>query len=620
MARLSDSAPTSSFQPLVVFIVSIAGLYFARQILIPLALALLLTFMLAPVVKRLETWHFGRVLAVITVVISALAVSGVLGWIVANQLVEVVNELPGYTENIHRKMEVVRGPKGGSLAKFAESLQGLSNDLASLAVSREPANKVKSSTPGKQKEALPVQIVQPPSNPMQAFRDLAGPALGLLSATGIVVVFAIFMLMEHEDLRNRLFRLAGLNQINVMTQALDDAAQRVSRYLLMQVLVNAFFGCVVGAGLYFIGVPHALLWGVLGMLLRFLPYVGPLIAGAMPLILALAVSEGWKAPILTVVLFGITEMVVGNVVEPWLYGAHTGISALAILVAAVFWTVVWGTVGLVLSTPLTVCLIVLGRHVPQLEFLNVLLGDDPGLPSEAHYYQRLLAMDQREAHAVLESLLKTRSVSEIYDQVIVPALSLAEQDRHTGALNEAREQFIVNSINESVLQLAPAQPQAESSNKAEDLVPSEGNGIRKEYHDYRVLCIPAKDTADEITGAMLAQLLEHAGFVALSFPVTDNPAELLRGISTAPGDIIVVSSLPPFALLHAQRLNKQLRAQFPECKIVVGLWTYPTENAGAEQRISKAFGTVVTTLQQAVDELIATAESDSQIREAASQE
>ena len=618
MARLSDSAPTSSFQPLVVFIVSIAGLYFARQILIPLALALLLTFMLAPVVKRLETWHFGRVLAVITVAISVLAVSGVLGWIVANQLVEAVNELPGYTENIHRKMEVVRGPKGGSLAKFAESVQGLSNDLASLAVAREPGNKVKSSTSGKQKEALPVQIVQPPANPIQAFRDLAGPVLSLLSATGIVVVFAIFMLIEHEHLRNRLFGLAGLNQINAMTQALDDAAQRVSRYLLMQVLVNAFFGCVVGAGLYFIGVPHALLWAVLGALLRFLPYIGPLIAGALPLILALAVSEGWKAPILTVVLFGITELVVGNVVEPWLYGAHTGISALAILVAAVFWTVVWGTVGLVLSTPLTVCLIVLGRHVPQLEFLNVLLGDDPGLPAEAHYYQRLLAMDQREAHAVLESLLKTRPVSEIYDHVILPALSMAEQDRHTGALSEPREQFIVNSINESVLQLAPAQPQAESSN-AEDVVGSESNGIRKEYHDYRVLCIPAKDAADEITGAMLAQLLEHAGFLALSFPVTDSPADLLRGISTSPEDIIVVSSLPPFALLHAQRLNKQLRAQFPDSKILVGLWTYPTESAGAEQRVNKAFGTVVTTLQQAVDELIAAAESDSQIRETASE-
>ena len=243
------------------------------------------------------------------------------------------------------------------------------------------------------------------------------------------------MLIKREDLRNRVLRLVGLGQISIMTQALDDAAQRVSRYLLMQFLVNACFGALFGTGLYFIGVPNPALWGVLAGLLRIVPYIGTMAAAALPIILSLAVFDGWLRPLLVFAVFAGLEVIIGNFVEPWLYGAHTGISSLALLVTTVFWTVLWGPAGLILSTPLTVCVVVLGRHFPQLSFLHILLGDDDVLEPEAQLYQRLLARDQPEARDIVDTFLKGKSLIELYDSVLIPALSLAEQDRHNGMID-----------------------------------------------------------------------------------------------------------------------------------------------------------------------------------------
>ena len=608
MARPAESSSSSSLQSVLVFFASIAILYFARQILIPLALALLFAFLFAPVVRFLESLRLGRVVSVVIVIVLSFAISGAIGWIVVTQLVNVTNSLPKYAENIRRKMETVRGPKGGSLATFVKSVQDLSTEFSAVLIQTPAPASAPSPLPTTttKKVLIPktpqapvvVQLPEQPSSPVQAFKDYAGSLLSVLETAAIVAVFTIFMLMERDHLRNRLFRLAGMQQINLMTQALDDAGQRVSRYLLMQGLVNALFGTVIGLGLYFIGVPNAWLWGALAALLRFLPYIGPLIGGLLPFILALAVFDGWRGPIMTFGLFLTTELLVGNVIEPWLYGAHTGISSLAILVAAVFWTGIWGTAGLVLSTPLTVCLVVLGRHVPQLEFLNVLLGDDPGLPSEAHFYQRLLAMDSREAHAILESMAAKTALVDIYDCTIVPALGMAEQDRHSGALTDTKEQFIVNSINESVLQLA---------SKGEHTNPAD---LAKPHPTFRILCVPAKDSADEVTAAMLAQLLEQAGFMALSFPVVENPVGLLRELATEENDVIFISSLPPFALLHAQRLNKELHEHLPGKRIIVGLWNYPADKAD-NARMARAFGCkIVTTLREAVAETWQIADPD----------
>jgi hypothetical protein len=362
----------------------------------------------------------------------------------------------------------------------------------------------------------------------------------------MVVIFTVFMLLKREDLRNRLLRLVGLGQLNIMTQALDDASGRVSRYLLMQFLVNASFGTLFGFGLYRIGVPNAVLWGVVAGILRIVPYVGTLVAATLPIALSLAVFDGWLRPLLVFLLVVGLELIIANFVEPWLYGAHVGISSLVLLVTAVFWTVLWGPAGLILSTPLTVCVVVLGRYVPQLSFLHILLGDQPVLAPEAQIYQRLLAMDQLEAQTIMGQFLKGRPLVELYDSVLIPALNMAEQDRHKGVIDAAREEFLFLSINEMIAELSEYQLATDGS--AEDSVPIPDAAERLSA---RIICLPAHDRADEITAAMLAQLLEQKGLAALSFPIVGpSPNEWLEWlalIETRGSDIVCISALPPYA-------------------------------------------------------------------------
>ncbi len=292
-----------------------------------------------------------------------------------------------------------------------------------------------------------------PIAPSEYLRDVVGPLTGILETAFIVVIFALFILLKREDLRNRLLRLAGSGQLNVMTQALDEASQRLGRYLLLQFLVNAGYGLLFGLGVYAIGIPHALLWGVVGGLLRFVPYVGTPIAALFPMTLALAVFPGWSQVGLTFLLYLFLELIIANLIEPWLYGAHTGVSSLAILVAAVFWVMLWGPVGLILSTPLTVCLILMGRYVPQLDFLEILLGDEPVLSPHAHFYQRLLALDDDEARDIASRHLKENPIANLYDSVLIPALGLAERDRHMNVLDETRRKFIHQSTRELIEEL-----------------------------------------------------------------------------------------------------------------------------------------------------------------------
>jgi len=365
----------------------IAALYFTREILVPLAFALTLTFLLTPAVTLLERLRIGRVPSVILTVLASMAAAGCIAWIIANQLVDVANQLPGYRQNIHAKIQALHNPGKGPLGRAAQSVKEIGQELSrpdapatSPAAPQIPKQRNAPTVPG---SPMPVQVVSDGTHGFTDLRALATPFLAPLGLTGIVIIFTIFMLVKREDLRNRLLRLVGLGQINIMTQALDDAAQRVSRYLLMQFLVNAGFGALFGAGLYFIGVPNAALWGVLAGLLRIVPYVGTMVAAALPIILSLAVFDGWLPPLLVFVLFASLELIIGNFVEPWLYGAHTGNSSLALLVTTVFWTVLWGPAGLILSTPLTVCVVVLGRYFPQLSFLHILLGDEEVLEAEA---------------------------------------------------------------------------------------------------------------------------------------------------------------------------------------------------------------------------------------------
>ena len=506
MSDLKGNPVSSNVWDVVRVVGIVAALYFAREVLVPLAFALTLTFVLTPVVKLLEKLRMGRFLSVVLALLITMAVFGWAGWIIGNQLVDVANQLPRYRQNIHAKIEALKSRGKGPLGRAAQSVKEIGQELSRPEKpAAPPARSIQNRKERNAGESAPapVQIVPSPSNELTDLRDLVTPFLRPLGLTGVVLIFAVFMLIKREDLRNRLLRLVGLSQLNVMTQALDDAAQRVSRYLLMQFLVNAGFGALFGTGLYFIGVPSPALWGVLAGILRIVPYVGTLFAAALPIVLSLAVFDGWQQPVLVFVLFAFLEMIAGNFVEPWLYGAHTGISSLALLVTTAFWTFLWGPAGLILSTPLTVCVVVLGRYFPPLSFLHILLGDEPALEAEAQLYQRLLAMDQQEGRAVIDSLLKEgKTLVEVYDSVLIPALSLAEQDRHKGTIDATREEFLFLSIGEMVAEFSESPPPRNSS--------PEGNGAQehrpRDGSEARVLCVPSHDRADEIVAAMLSQV------------------------------------------------------------------------------------------------------------------
>ncbi len=435
------------------------------------------------------------------------------------------------------------------------------------------------------------------------WKESVKPFLRPLAVFGMVLIFSLYLLIEHHDLRNRLFRLAGLQQINVMTQALDDATNRVSRYLMLQLLVNVCFGALFGTGLYLIGVPYAALWGAVAAILRIVPYAGSLIAAALPLLLSLAVFDGWMPPLLVFLLFATLELVTGNFVEPWLYGIHTGVSSLALLLTTIFWAVLWGPAGLILSTPLTVCVVVLGRYVPQFMFLHILLGDEAPLAAEAQIYQRLLAMDDQEARAVAERYLKEHSLAELYDLVLIPALILAEHDRHKGALSPAREEFLFLSMKEMLAELpgyslksAPAATEA-----IVEPVMEPAAEPTAEWLAARVICVPANDEADEISASMLAQVLELGGCAALAFPVDPDLIELVNVLKPAADDVICISSLPPFAFSNAKALSRKLRSRFPATRIVVGIWGFSGDADAALERFqSPRPERLVTSIEQAV--------------------
>lgn len=587
--------------PMLGVLLAITVLYLAREIFIPLSLALLLGFILSPLVKHLERWHMRRSLAVAMVVASSLVGLGLVGWVVSQQLVDVFNQIPAYKDNIRDKLVALSAGHNTSLNKVKNSVQELGKELSASTLEPPPNPSIADNQPkgvAAQSRPLPipVEVVEPPATVLQAARAIIGPLIVPLGTALVVIVFTAFMLLHQADLRNRLIRLTAPRELNVMTQALDEATERVSKFLLTQFIVNITFGVLVAAGLYFIGLPNALLWGVLAGLLRFIPYLGTITGGALPLILALAVFPGWEQPLLVFGLYTAIEVVTFNLIEPWAYGARTGISPLAILVAAVFWTTLWGPVGLILSTPLTVCVVVLGRYVPQLEFLFVLLGDEPVMPPAAQFYQRLLAMDHREAQAIAVDFLKANDPLALYDGVIVPALAMAEDDRHKGALEAGREEFIVQSITEFILEV----PQI-----SEDFAVENGKeaGKMPAEKPLEIVCIAAADQADQIVGTMLAQLLEAAGHTVTCLPPAESRSEDERILHQLdrPIDVVLISALPPFALLSARTISKRAHMQYPHAEIVIGLWQFSSTAKKAGERLDKIFpDPVVTSLADAI--------------------
>jgi predicted PurR-regulated permease PerM len=614
MSRARQDSP--ALNPLILLIGVILILYFARPVLIPLALALTLNFLLTPMVMWLQKLRMRRVPAVALVMLISIAVLGGLGWVVARQLLEVANDLPKYRLNIHNKIEALHFPVDSTLGRASESVKEIDREFSDSGTSYAtspsslPASKI---LPASQPQSpLPVQVVAAPASGLRYLRELLGPMLGPLGTAGMVLIFTVFILIKQEDLRDRFLRLVGVAQLHAMTLALDDAARRISRYLVMQFLVNACYGLCFGAGLFFIGIPNSILWGVIAGLLRIVPYAGALAATAFPVVLALAVFNGWGPPLLIVLLFAILELIASNIVEPWLYGAHTGISSLALLVTTVFWTMLWGWAGLVLAVPLTVCVIVMGRYVPRMSFLHVLLGDETALSVEAQFYQRLLALDQDDARTIANNFLKTHPLLKLYDEVLIPALTLAEQDRHKGALDETRESFFFLGVSEIISEMSVYRPE-EAAVKSRKLIARLRSPVRSELSSkfvepepssVRIFCLAANDRADEITCSMLAQLLERAGHGVLSLPVDSPFEEILTHLSPEPHDVICISALPPFAFAQASVLCQRIRMHLPQIKILAGIWGFSGDFDKAQERFgSTRPDRVVASMAHAVEQI-----------------
>jgi hypothetical protein len=434
-----------------------------------------------------------------------------------------------------------------------------------------------------------------------------GSMLVVMGSTGVVIVLVVFFLVRREDLRDRFIRLVGRGQVTVTTQALEDATTRVSRYLLMQLFINITFGVPIGVGLYFIGVPAAILWGILATALRFVPYIGAWGAAAPPIGLSMAISTGWIAPILTVGLFVMLELFISNVMEPWLYGKNTGVSSVAILVAAVFWTWLWGPVGLLLAVPLTVCLLVIGKHVPQLSFLDTLLGNEPVFELKKRVYQRLLAGDLEEAVELVEDHFEQSSLLEVYDTVLIPALASAETHWHRGDLDESRHKFIFQSLKETVQDLGERQQEIklkECNSESNKECADSSLVDRTDPSRLCILCLPARDEADEIAGMMLAQVLDLTGCLVQAVSATALAGEMVELVEQRKADVVFISAMPPAAATHARYLCKRLRGRFPEANLIVGLWDAKGDLNKAKERIGCGAAThVVRTLAEAQEQI-----------------
>jgi predicted PurR-regulated permease PerM len=522
-SRLNGQNIQGSALTSVVFgCVIIACLYFGREVLVPIALAVLMSFLLAPPVRLLQGWRVPRGLAVIVVVVVAFAAIFSLGGLMVAEVNQLASDLPRYQSTLREKIQSLRGATAvtGTLERASEVLQELNSDL-NMPKRGAPARTPLTPGGGPSSDTIQVEIAQPNSSALQTLGAIITSLVSPLTTSGIVVIFVIFILAQRQDLRNRLVRLAGSRDIQRTTAAFDDAAQRLSRLFLTQVALNAGFGLVVGAGLWVIGVPSAPLWGMLAMIFRFLPYIGPIISAIFPLILAAAAGTGWAMVLWTAVLFVIVETIAGQIIEPLAYGHSSGLSPIAVITSATFWTWLWGPIGLILATPLTICLVVLGRHVDRLAFFTVILGDQPALMPAELVYQRMLARDPVEASEQARMFLREKPLLAYYEEVLLEGLKLAAADAERGLLDPERTLLIRDAVADIVDDLSdhkdiskPAgEAVAEAQTNAARESPSEtarelaGRGRAGKL----VLCIPGLGLIDEALALILTQLLERSG-------------------------------------------------------------------------------------------------------------
>jgi predicted PurR-regulated permease PerM len=559
---------------IIIGVAVIAGLYFGREVLVPMSIAVLLSFVLAPLADALSHLRVGRVASVLIAVALAFGILGILGAVIGRQAAQLSENLPAYQEVISKKLEAVRSSALGArvVERAADALHGLENNLGKASVPNSPPSRP-GQAPQPADRPLQVEVLQPPPGPVQILQSILSALLPPLATAAIVIIFVVFILLQRRDLRDRFIGLIGSHDLHRTTKALDDAAERLSQYFLALTGVNASFGLIIGLGLSVIGVPNPVLWGIVGAVLRFVPYAGAFIAAALPLALAAAVDPGWSMVAETAVLFVVVEGLMGQVVEPQLFGHTTGMSPLAIIVAAGFWTLIWGAPGLLLSTPITACLVVLGRHVESLNFIELLLGDKSPLSPIQSFYQRILAFDPAEVVFQAESLLKDMSLLDYYEQVALPGLAMAQIDVVRGVMDRARQTEICEAVESVVADLSdhvdldedvtPSQPPLESS------VPIESTSFGA------VLCLAGRTPIDQAGCAILAQLLEREHVAAR----VHSPESLsINGVSRLnPGGVnaLCIVYLGSQSLAVVRYAVRRLRKRFPGVPVGVCLWGSP---------------------------------------------
>jgi predicted PurR-regulated permease PerM len=623
---------TSGLATLAIAVVIVAALYLGREVFIPLVLAVLLSFLLTPVVSIFRRIGLGRVPSVIAAVLIALGLILAAGGVIGSQIADLAKDLPQYQTTVQRKVaglqEGVLGRAGALISRFRHQVQSASDEAA------KPAQDSATPPGSKPPDATLVRVQEPDPSPLALARQVFGPIISPLTDVGIVLVVVIFILLQREDLRDRLIRLFGSADLHRTTMAMDDAAARLGTFFLAQLGINASFGVLIAVGLWFIGVPNPILWGVFSALMRFVPYIGALISAVFPLTLAAAVDPGWTMVIWTAALFLIAEPITGQVVEPMLYGHSTGLSPFAVIVSALFWGFLWGPIGLILATPFTVCLVVLGRHVERLEFLDVLLGDRPPLTPVENFYQRMLAGDPDEAEEQAETMLKERSLSSYYDEVALKALQLAATDYKRGVLGEEQ----LSSIKDLTRWLihdqesrpderpsADAEPQSlpKTPTLSESTLPKNevdlGRAPPPEARpevwrgEAPVMCIAGRGPLDEAAASMLAQLLQKHG---LGARVVDHDAvsrEKIRSLDTTGVAMICISYLDISGNpAHLRYLLQRLKETAPQRPVLVGLW--PAEDAVLkDQSLRKQVGAdeYVSSLREAVQACLKQVEQQS---------
>jgi predicted PurR-regulated permease PerM/GAF domain-containing protein len=557
--------PILSGNQLLVGIVLAAVLHFGRDVFIPLALASLLSFLLVPAANRLERWRFRRTPATLTLVFILVVGAGAIGWLVLNQIYNLATDLPRYQLNINAKIQSLHLDSAGRLSTTIRMLNGIGDQVLSAGAAGQNA----APQAGTAKSPVPVTITQP----HDAFASFAhhslSPALHVVTIIFIAVVFLIFFLNGRDDLRDRGFRLAGRGRMHLTSSAVEDAGSRVSRYLRMQLVVNLCYGTIAGSALWVIGVPNPFLWGVMISVLRFIPYVGILMAAAGPLLLSIAVAPGWWQLLWTVLTFAVLEIVTANFLEPTLYGISTGISPIAVLIAALFWTLLWGFPGLLISTPLTVCLVVMGRQVPQLEFLHILFGEDAILTPAERFYQRVLAFSSHEAQALLEEELKQKPRDRVYDEVVIPTLSMIQAARRAEEMTGERAEAVLNEIEEII----------EENTRIDEPIPA----LRASQA--QIACVPCRDYADELACTLAARAL--GGDAQLRVLSRDAAVpDLLSSLEQMRPAAICVIGIPPNAIRHIRMRCHQIRARLPETKIVACLPSQQSELTDLRSRIA----------------------------------